>query len=196
MIRWNSNISLGLSIYVTSASALCDGSNPWFIPIFHLARWNNLTIHRVWLVHIASWIIPGLTFKGLFIQFTNNHLCVPDTSWPHTSFCSSAAGSPSPSWPWDISFSRNKWKLSQLLVSSRLCSDVIGLFQYSYKILNDHISFPWPFRLHNTNMSAVAKVAKPVMRGMHVNVIKKNLILATAVSIWKYWEQDPCSIRF
>ena len=32
-------------------------------------------------------------------------------------------------------------------------------------------------------MSAVAKVAKPVMRGMHVNVIKKNLILATAVSI-------------
>ena len=152
MIRWYSNISLGLSIYVTSASALCDGSNPWFIPIFHLARWNNLTIHRVWLVHIASWIIPGLTFKGLFIQFTNNHLCVPDTSWPHTSFCSSAAGSPSPSWPWDISFSRNKWKLSQLLVSSRLCSDVIGLFQYSYKILNDHITFPWPFRLHKTQI--------------------------------------------
>nr|ALS05156.1 cytochrome c oxidase subunit 6C-1-like isoform X1 [Paracalanus parvus] len=31
-------------------------------------------------------------------------------------------------------------------------------------------------------MSAVAKVAKPVMRGMHVNVIKKNLIVATAFS--------------
>ena len=117
------------------------------------------------------------------------HLRFPDTSWPPTSFCSSAADSPSPSSPWDISFSRNRLS-STLLVSDRLCSDVIGLFQSnSLKILNDHITFSWPFRLNNTNMSAVAKVAKPVMRGMHVNVIKKNLILATAVSI-RNQEQD------
>nr|ALS05119.1 cytochrome c oxidase subunit 6C-1-like isoform X1 [Labidocera rotunda] len=31
--------------------------------------------------------------------------------------------------------------------------------------------------------SAVAKVAKPVMRGLHVNQIKKNLIYATAFSM-------------
>ena len=31
-------------------------------------------------------------------------------------------------------------------------------------------------------MSAVAKVAKPVMRGMHVAQIKRNLVIATAIS--------------
>ena len=31
-------------------------------------------------------------------------------------------------------------------------------------------------------MSAVAKIAKPNMRGMHVQAIKKNLIIATVVS--------------
>jgi len=31
-------------------------------------------------------------------------------------------------------------------------------------------------------MSAVAKIAKPVMRGMHVAQIKKNLIIATGVA--------------
>ena len=31
-------------------------------------------------------------------------------------------------------------------------------------------------------MSAVAKVAKPVMRGMHVQQIKKNLVIATGVA--------------
>ena len=31
--------------------------------------------------------------------------------------------------------------------------------------------------------AAVAKIAKPNMRGMHVNQIKKNLIGATVVSI-------------
>ena len=30
-------------------------------------------------------------------------------------------------------------------------------------------------------MSAVAKVAKPMMRGMHVAQIKKNIVLATVV---------------
>ena len=29
---------------------------------------------------------------------------------------------------------------------------------------------------------AVAKLSKPVMRGMHVNSIKKNILLATVVS--------------
>ena len=32
-------------------------------------------------------------------------------------------------------------------------------------------------------MSAVAKIAKPVMRGMHVAQIKRNLIIATGVSM-------------
>ena len=31
-------------------------------------------------------------------------------------------------------------------------------------------------------MSAVAKIAKPAMRGMHIASIKKNLVMATVVS--------------
>ena len=48
-------------------------------------------------------------------------------------------------------------------------------------------------------MSAVAKIAKPAMRGMHIASIKKNLVMATVVSnyqlsIFKWgWERAPAA---
>ena len=36
-------------------------------------------------------------------------------------------------------------------------------------------------------MSAVAKIAKPAMRGMHIASIKKNLVMATVVSNYQYY---------
>ena len=56
-------------------------------------------------------------------------------------------------------------------------------------------------------MSAVAKIAKPAMRGMHIASIKKNLVMATVVSrerdhafiisyyrIIKYFHRSPLSL--
>ena len=46
-------------------------------------------------------------------------------------------------------------------------------------------------------MSAVAKIAKPNMRGMHVQAIKKNLIIATVVSSHSvYTSTVQCTATF
>ena len=49
------------SIRLSQAHSVMDPVHDSF-QFFTLLDDINLTIHRVWLVHIAAWIIPGLTF--------------------------------------------------------------------------------------------------------------------------------------
>ena len=108
----------------------------------------DLTIHRVWLdssYHIAAWIIPGLTpisLLSLKNDLTFMSFQIQADRLLH-SVLRQRVLRPLPRH--ETSASQEINELSQLLVSSRLCSDVIGLFQsYSLKDLE------WSYNLFLT----------------------------------------------